>query len=265
MWHAADADVPVMLDRVSKQAAFAAIFLVSCSKPADPARGATISRHPRQHRRPRRRRRAPDACVYLAENAALKTTGWKDDGLGHGCNSPYWKLGDGAMPNNLAYYVTGEAERATTLKLVLNVNDRANAVQDQKTLADTAATLATRAGETLPKSMRSALERGAPVKLGRFEDRARRLGDREGIQPEVLHRSDRRCGRGDDGGAQQGRRHGSSQRTGRGDGDGRNAGGLHTGEAAQAQQSVPMTGTTARSPPEPHHTRKYRQSSFLCD
>lgn len=39
------------------------------------------------------------------------------------------------MPNNLAYYVTGDQHAAKELKLVLNVNDRDNAEDGHRALA----------------------------------------------------------------------------------------------------------------------------------
>ncbi len=46
-------------------------------------------------------------------------------------SSPYLELGEGLMPDNLAYYVEGEELIATRLKLVLNVNNPANPAESE--------------------------------------------------------------------------------------------------------------------------------------
>lgn len=77
------------------------------------------------------------------------------------CVSPYKDLGAGDAPNNVAVYVSGSATRATKLKLVLNVNDKASAKAALVALADIAGTLATAAlGAPLPSDAVAALKAG---------------------------------------------------------------------------------------------------------
>ncbi|MFP2908567.1 hypothetical protein ACLESD_26645 [Pyxidicoccus sp. 3LFB2] len=79
------------------------------------------------------------------------------------CFTPYKVLGnDGpGLANNIAYYVDGNSKRARQLKLVLNVNDRANAKSALSELRKSAEALTAKAlGASTPSEVSSALVSG---------------------------------------------------------------------------------------------------------
>jgi hypothetical protein len=74
------------------------------------------------------------------------------------CGSNYLELDDEALPNNIAYYVDGDAEIARQLKLVLNVNNSASAEAAISTLLNLATHLAEDAlGKSLPETSQTAI------------------------------------------------------------------------------------------------------------
>jgi hypothetical protein len=72
---------------------------------------------------------APEKACTLLADFNLATRGWKDVGGGmRSCSSPHREIGTGdPMPNNLAFYVRGDAAGPKLIKLVVNVNNRAQA------------------------------------------------------------------------------------------------------------------------------------------
>jgi hypothetical protein len=83
--------------------------------------------------------RNPQTACALLEEIGLRTRGWKNDPSApkqYWCSSPYNDIGDGRpLPNNLAFYVDGESNVASQLKLVLNVNIISTAEKAHEALA----------------------------------------------------------------------------------------------------------------------------------
>ena len=110
------------------------------------------------------------ACEYLA-NIGLSTRGWKNyyDNV-CGCSSPYKELGSSgpawapALKNNLAYYVEGAATTVSELKLVINVNNRAEAKKAHAELLKAAEVLVKKSfNKPLPANIRDAIIKGKSV------------------------------------------------------------------------------------------------------
>lgn len=108
-------------------------------------------------------------CGFLTE-FELRTGTWKQLGPAFGCLSPYKDLGAGnPLANNLAYYVDGNANAATQVKLVLNVNNRATAKTAHSELLKAAEALSIKAtGQQLTAPLREAIQQGkrSSAKLG---------------------------------------------------------------------------------------------------
>ena len=110
------------------------------------------------------------ACEYLA-NIGLSTRGWKNyyDNV-CGCSSPYKELGSSgpawapALKNNLAYYVEGTATTVRELKLVINVNYRAEAKKAHAQLLKAAEVLVMKSlNQPLPANIRDTIIKGKNV------------------------------------------------------------------------------------------------------
>ena len=103
-----------------------------------------------------------EACSFL--EPTLVTRGYKHDfDDEYHCSSPYKDIGqsDLRLANNLAYYVTGGADVADTVKLVLNYNQPANSAPATKQLVAASKTLSLKAtGSDLPPTILSALSAG---------------------------------------------------------------------------------------------------------
>jgi hypothetical protein len=115
-------------------------------------------------------RPAPAACAYV-QSLGLKTEGyWREESHPlFSCSSPYKEVGIVADPdglglkNNLAYYVSGDAEQMHEMRLVLNVNQRREAKQAHQELLRTAQVLTQQAlNRPLPKAVERALVAGKP-------------------------------------------------------------------------------------------------------
>lgn len=109
--------------------------------------------------------RAPpnQACSYL-NGTGIHTRGYKDLGGQWGCSSPYFEMGGPPIPNNVAYYVSGTSNQATQLKLVLNVNSRAEEASARQSFFLYANALFKKAlGIKLPKKLETAIEGGKPA------------------------------------------------------------------------------------------------------
>lgn len=119
-----------------------------------------------------------EACSFL--EPMLVTRGYKqlfDDE--YYCSSPYKDIGQSDLraANNLAYYVTGGANVADTLKLVLNYNQPANATPATNQLVAASKTLSLKAtGSDLPPSTLAALSAGrsAVEVSGEFQHEVKR-------------------------------------------------------------------------------------------
>jgi hypothetical protein len=81
----------------------------------------------------------------------------------HSCSSPYREIGTGdPMPNNLAFYVRGDAAGPKLVKLVVNVNNRAQAGAALKELSAAARLLTPRlTGQALPSAINGSILKGA--------------------------------------------------------------------------------------------------------
>ena len=102
------------------------------------------------------------ACNLLWE-AGLVGRSWRNDYDDvYGFSSPYKYIGSGyPLANNLAYYVDGKANSVSQLKLVLNVNVRAQAKSAHAELLEAADLLTQKAlGAKLPDTIRDALTAG---------------------------------------------------------------------------------------------------------
>lgn len=154
--------------------AIAASFIAGCSdggssrstsssvaaEAAAAADAAEVAAAPQQEQPATRSGWPPnEACSFLEQT--LVTRGYKHDfDDEYHCSSPYKDIGqsDLRLANNLAYYVTGGADVADTVKLVLNYNQPANAAPATQQLVAAAKTLALKAtGDELPPSILSAL------------------------------------------------------------------------------------------------------------
>jgi len=102
------------------------------------------------------------ACDYLT-NIELSTRGWKNyyDDV-YGCSSPYKEFGSGyPLKNNLAYYVDGTATTVTQLELVVNVNNRDEAIKAHRELLKASKVLTKKfLNKTLPNTIDKAIKNG---------------------------------------------------------------------------------------------------------
>lgn len=98
------------------------------------------------------------ACSLLDDIPGMQTTGYKDYAMRsrtprepwmpkeYSCLSPYKQIGSGwPMPNNLAFYSTGDQSIVRELKLVLNVNNAPTAEVGHGALAVASSLLTKRA------------------------------------------------------------------------------------------------------------------------
>lgn len=102
------------------------------------------------------------ACQLLRE-IGLGGRGWRNDYDDvYGCSSPYKELGSGyPLANNLAFYVEGKSQSVLQLKLVLNINVRAQAESAHAELLKAADLLAKKTiGNGLPTGVRNAITAG---------------------------------------------------------------------------------------------------------
>lgn len=106
-----------------------------------------------------------DACSFLGP--LLVTRGYKHDfDDKYHCSSPYKDIGasSAGLPNNLAYYVTGNSSVADTVKLVLNYNRPTDASAATKELAAASKILSLKAtGNEIPENVLSAISAGRSV------------------------------------------------------------------------------------------------------
>lgn len=101
----------------------------------------------------------------------LVTRGWKNHyENAFACLSPYKELGTGVpLANNVAYYVEGDREKVTQVKLVLNVNNRKSASAAHEELLKAVEALSIKAtGEDLPQKLKDVIKAGkqATAKIG---------------------------------------------------------------------------------------------------
>jgi hypothetical protein len=152
--------------------AIAASFIGGCSNDdssqsprsevAAEATAAADAAVPQQRRLATRNGWAPnEACSFL--EPTLVTRGYKHNfGDEYHCFSPYKDIGHSdLLENNLAYYVTGEANLADAVKLVLNYNQPTSAAPATDQLVAASKTLSLKAtGGDLPPAIFTALAAG---------------------------------------------------------------------------------------------------------
>src|SRR5215203_5627210 len=105
----------------------------------------------------------PIIACNLLRDTGLGGRNWRNDYDDvYGCSSPYKDIGSGyPLTNNLAYYVDGKAKTVSQLKLVLNINVRAQAQSAHTELLRAADLLTKKAlGAELPSSIRTAITVG---------------------------------------------------------------------------------------------------------
>lgn len=137
------------------------IFLVACIVGIAGPASAEFSAPPNQ------------ACSYL-NGTGIHTRGYKDLGGQWGCSSPYFEMGGSPIPNNVAYYVSGTSNQATQLRLVLNVNSRAEETSARLSFFLYANALFKKAlGIKLPKKLETAIEDGKPATWSKDKTQAK--------------------------------------------------------------------------------------------
>lgn len=103
---------------------FTLVIACSNSNPTTPSNQLNDTPVPSTNAAPKRKGWNPsEACGYLSDITGLETRGYKVDYDDvYGCSSAYKELGTGnPLANNIAYYVKGDANTATELRVVLNV------------------------------------------------------------------------------------------------------------------------------------------------
>ena len=89
---------------------------------------------------------SPERACFFLSDLGIQTQGYKNYGISYGCSSPYKEIGSAfPLPNNIAYYASGDQLSANQLKLVLNVNHRGDAETANRELLKLSEALANRA------------------------------------------------------------------------------------------------------------------------
>lgn len=112
-----------------------------------------------------------DGWSPYAAKDALQHLGFK---TGYYCQSfdeewlsscPYIEIGDGILPNNIAYYVGGDKGAAKRLKLIINVNEPGMGKDAHEKLMEAGAALLKYAtGLEIPVGLRNALRNGTDIR-----------------------------------------------------------------------------------------------------
>ncbi|MBN8716748.1 MAG: hypothetical protein J0H95_07205 [Xanthomonadales bacterium] len=108
----------------------------------------------------------PDqACNFIGKDFGVEIRPYQNEYEDeYSCSTPYKNLQEAVnLPNNLAYYVTGNRDLATEVKLVLNINEpskQAYAKGQLKKFSAVVAKAATGAG--LPSEISNAITSGTP-------------------------------------------------------------------------------------------------------
>jgi hypothetical protein len=78
-----------------------------------------------------------DACNALGDEEGFtpSNSGYSELSEGvYSCGTPYKDMSGGALPNNLSMYGKGSPDKVTRVRIMLNVNEKANAKRDTKEL-----------------------------------------------------------------------------------------------------------------------------------
>lgn len=109
-----------------------------------------------------------DACNALADEAGFtpNKSGYSElyDGI-FTCATPYKDTQGGVLPNNLAMYGKGGPDQVTRLKLMLNVNVKANAARDTKELGRLCQRMIETLTGTTPAGFATKVATGAPFSM----------------------------------------------------------------------------------------------------
>lgn len=109
---------------------------------------------------------APEqACKFIGASFGVEVRPYQNEYEDeYSCSTPYKNLQEGLnLPNNLAYYVTGNRDLASEVKLVLNINEsykQAYAKGQLEKFSSVVAKAAT--GASLPSEISSAITNGTP-------------------------------------------------------------------------------------------------------
>lgn len=108
---------------------------------------------------------SPYKISKVLENKGLKAGHYKKlyGNVWFAC-SPYFEIGEGILPNSIAYYIEGNRESANHLKLEMSVNQTAQALEAHKKLCEVASILHFKAlGEQMGKMYKKAIIDGENV------------------------------------------------------------------------------------------------------
>jgi hypothetical protein len=109
-----------------------------------------------------------DAC-----NALTEVPGFQVNPSGYSlleedvysCATPYKELGTAGLPNNLALYGRGTSTQVTRVKIMLNVNQAANAAKDTKTLGTICTQMVSNLVGEAPADLAKRIAQGKPFEV----------------------------------------------------------------------------------------------------
>jgi len=95
----------------------------------------------------------------------------------YGCSSSYKQFGTGSpLKNNIAYYVEGDKKNVQKLKLVVNVNNKAEDKYAHNEMLQAATLLVQKSiGAKLPKSIQDAIKKGFNAEVNAGETKIKLL------------------------------------------------------------------------------------------
>ena len=106
-----------------------------------------------------------DACNALGATPGflVNSSGYSElyDDV-YSCGTAYKELGSGDLPNNLALYARGISKEVTRVKVMLNVNQAAQAARDTKALARVCAKLVENLAGGVPADLEKRVAKGKP-------------------------------------------------------------------------------------------------------
>jgi hypothetical protein len=92
----------------------------------------------------------PQLAKRFLESTGLPTGDYHENPVDWSASSLFKNIGKGYLPNNIAYYITGDARAATELKLKMNVNLPIEATESDREFINVAAILYRNAMKTEP-------------------------------------------------------------------------------------------------------------------
>jgi len=106
-----------------------------------------------------------EACHFIGKGFGVEIRPYQQEFEDeYSCSTPYKNLQEGAsLPNNLAYYVTGNRDMATKVYIVLNVNESSKQTYARAQLNKYSSVIAKAAtGANIPSDISSAITSGSP-------------------------------------------------------------------------------------------------------